>query len=120
MVAFVPYIGPIISVIPPALLGLLGDPVHALYVIAAYIIIQQIESNVLTPLIMQKAASVHPAVVIAAVVLLGTVFGFLGALLALPIAVVAGVLVEELWFRRLEEASGNQYSSLVGSTGNRR
>jgi predicted PurR-regulated permease PerM len=105
LVAFVPYIGPIISVIPPALLGLLGEPIHALYVIVAYIVIQQIESNVLTPLIMQKVASVHPAVVIAAVTLLGTVFGFLGALLALPIAVVAAVLVEELWFRRLEGGS---------------
>lgn len=106
-VSFVPYIGPIISVIPPALLGVLGDPTHALYVIVAYVIIQQIETNVLTPLIMQKVSSVHPAVVIAAVTLLGTVFGFLGALLALPIVVVAEVLVEELWFRRLEEGSGN-------------
>jgi len=115
LVAFVPYIGPIISVIPPALLGLLGDPIHALYVIVAYTIIQQIESNLLTPLIMDKVASVHPAVVIAAVTLLGTVFGFLGALLALPIVVVVAVLVEELWFRRLEEGSRNEYSWLAGS-----
>lgn len=107
LVAFVPYVGPIISVTPPVLLGLVGDPTHALYVIGAYIVIQQIKSNVITPLIMQKAASVHPAVVIAAVTLLGTVFGFLGALLALPIVVVAEVLVEELWFRRLEKGSAN-------------
>lgn len=107
LVSFVPYIGPIISVIPPALLGLLGNPIHALYVIVAYIIIQQIESNLLTPLIMDKVASIHPAVVIAAVTLLGTVFGFLGALLALPIFVVAKVLIEELWFKRVERGSEN-------------
>lgn len=103
LASFVPYIGPIISVIPPTLLGLLGNPIHALWVIVAYIVIQQIETNLLTPLIMDKAASVHPAMVIAAVTLLGAVFGFLGALMALPIVVVASVLIEELWFRRLED-----------------
>lgn len=105
LVAFVPYIGPVISVIPPALLGLAGNPIQALYVIVAYVVIQQIESYLITPLIMDRVASISPAVVIAAVMLLGTVFGFLGALLALPIAVVAGVLVEELWFRHLEDGS---------------
>ena len=121
LVAFVPYVGPVISVIPPALLGLAGNPIQALYVIVAYIIIQQIESYLITPLIMQRVASLHPAVVIVAVTLLGTVFGFLGALLALPIVVVAEVLVEELWFRPLEgdqeeeeEESEEQDRTIVG------
>lgn len=103
LVGFVPYLGPIISVVPPVVLSLATDPIDALWVILAYIAIQQVESNVITPLIMEKTASVHPAVVIMAVSVLGTAFGLLGALLALPITVVAGILVEELWFRRLEE-----------------
>jgi predicted PurR-regulated permease PerM len=72
-------------------------------VLLAYLGIQQVESNLLTPLIMQRAASVHPAVVIATVTAGGAAFGIMGALLAVPVVVVAGVLTKELWFRRLEE-----------------
>lgn len=103
LVSFVPYIGPIVSVIPPALLALGGSPTDALWVLVAYFGIQQVESYLITPVIMDEVASVHPAVVIAAVVAFGTAFGVLGAILALPIALAGGVLVEELWFRRLEK-----------------
>lgn len=100
---FVPYVGPVLSAILPALLGLfLGNPIDGLYVIVAYLAIQQIETNIVTPLVMRRAVDVHPAVAIAVVTLLGTFFGLLGAFLAIPIAVVAGVLVKELWFRHLE------------------
>ncbi len=102
-VEFVPYVGPIVSAIPPALLALVADPADALWVLLAYLIIQQLESYLVTPLIMEETASLHPAVVIAAVAVLGGAFGVMGALLALPMAVVAGVLVEELWFRHLED-----------------
>lgn len=104
LVSFVPYIGPIISVAPPALLAFAfgGQPIDALWVVLAYVAIQQVESNMLTPLIMQRTASLHPAVVIAAVTVLGAAFGILGALLALPVTVVVGVLVKELWFQRIE------------------
>lgn len=103
LVSFVPYIGPFISVVPPALLALAGDPVNALWVLAAYLAIQQVESYLITPLIMEEAVSLHPAAVIASVAVFGGAFGVLGTLLALPIIVVAGVLVEELWFRRTDE-----------------
>jgi predicted PurR-regulated permease PerM len=102
LISFVPYIGPIVSVAPPALLALTGEPIDALWVVLAYLAIQQVETYLVTPLVMQKTASLHPAVAIAAVTLLGAAFGLLGALLSLPAAVVAGVLVRELWFRRLE------------------
>ncbi len=69
----------------------------------AYVVIQRVESNLLTPLVMQKATSMHPAVVIASVTAAGAAFVILGALLAVPAAVVCGVLVEELWIERLEE-----------------
>ena len=67
LVCFIPLIGPVISVLPPLLLGFAGHPIDALWVLLAYHGIQQVESNVLTPLIMQRAASMHPAVVIATV-----------------------------------------------------
>jgi predicted PurR-regulated permease PerM len=106
LVCFVPLIGPVISAVPPLVLSLAGDPTDALWVLVAYVVIQQVESNLLTPLVMQQAASLHPAVVIAAVTVAGAAFGILGALLAVPAAVVGGVLVERLWFWRLEGAEG--------------
>lgn len=65
LVAFVPLIGSIADAVPPLVLALAGNPVDALWVVLAYVAIQQIESNLLTPLVMQKAASLHPAVVLA-------------------------------------------------------
>jgi len=103
LVCFVPLVGPVISAVPPLLLALVGNPVDALWVVVAYVGIQQVESNLLTPLVMQKTASVHPVVVISAVTIAGSAFGLLGILLATPAAVVAGVLVDHLWFRHLEQ-----------------
>lgn len=105
LVAFVPLLGSIAGAIPPLVLAFAGNPLDALWVVLAYVAIQQIESNLLTPLVMEKIASVHPVVVIASVTVAGAAFGILGALLAVPASVVAGVLVEELWFRRLEGRS---------------
>ncbi|MEJ7872271.1 MAG: AI-2E family transporter [Rubrobacteraceae bacterium] len=106
ILAFVPYIGPILSAIPPLLLALAGDPIDAIWVMLSYLAIQQVEGYLLKPLIEAETASLHPAVVIASVVAAGAAFGFLGALLAVPAVVVVKVLVEELWFRRLEEGPG--------------
>jgi predicted PurR-regulated permease PerM len=54
---------------------------------------------------MEEAASLHPAVVIVAVTALGSAFGILGTILAVPAAVVAAILIRELWFERLEEGN---------------
>jgi predicted PurR-regulated permease PerM len=107
IIEFVPYFGPIISAIPPMLLGLVGNPVDALWVALAYLAIQQAEGNVITPLVIHEATSLHPVVVVAAVTLAGAAFGVLGSLIAVPTAVVIMVLIEELWFRRVEEAASD-------------
>ena len=110
LVSFVPYIGPIIGVIPPALLALGGSPTDAIWVLIAYAGIQVVESYMVTPLVMEEVASLHPAVVVAAIATLGAAFGILGAILALPVALVAGILVEELWFRRWKQNGAETYA----------
>lgn len=99
---FVPYLGPVIAAVPPLLLALTVSPTSVVWVFLTYLAIQAIEGYVVTPLIMERATSLHPAVVIATIAVLSTAFGLLGTLLAVPATVAAGVLVEELWFRRLE------------------
>lgn len=103
LVCFVPLVGPVVSAVPPLVLAFAGNPIDTLWVLLAYVAIQQVESNLLTPLVMRQAASLHPAIVIAAVTVAGTAFGILGALLAVPAMVVAGVLIDGLWFERLEK-----------------
>lgn len=106
LLEFVPLVGPIVAAVPPLLLAFVGGPLDVLWVLLAYLAIQQIESNLLEPLVMEKAASLHPAAVLMSVTLLGTAFGILGTILAVPAAVVAAILIRELWFERLE--AGNE------------
>ena len=107
LLEFVPYVGPVISAVPPLVLALAGNPWDALWVLLVYLAIQQVEGYLLTPLIEGRTTSLHPAVVIAAVAVAGAAFGFLGVLLAVPATVAVKVLVEEVWFRRLEGRSSD-------------
>ena len=96
LLTFVPNVGPVLSVVPPALLGLLDAPWKALAVIGLYVLIQQIESNFLTPLVMKHQVALLPAIALVAQLICGVLFGFLGLFLALPIVVTGQVVVQEL------------------------
>jgi predicted PurR-regulated permease PerM len=102
LVSFVPYVGPVISVLPPVLLALTVDPIDALWVILAYVIIQAVESNLIQPIVMSRAVSLHPAVVVYAVLVMGTLFGFVGVFLAVPLVAALHVLLRELWIKRMD------------------
>jgi len=103
LISFVPYIGPLISVIPPVLLALTGNPIDALWVLLAYSIIQAIEGNLVQPIVMSRAISLHPAVLVFALLIMGTLFGFVGVFLAVPLVAVLHVLLRELWVERMDE-----------------
>lgn len=92
----IPNIGPTLSVIPPMAIALLDSPVKAGLVLLVYIIIQQIESNILTPYVMSQQVSLLPAITLIAQVFFARFFGFLGLLLALPLTVVGQVWMKEL------------------------
>ncbi len=101
--SFVPYIGPIVSVAPPVLLALTINPLDAVWVVLAYLLIQQVESDLIYPLVMSRAVELHPAVVIFAIFLMGLLFGVLGFILAVPLVAALNVLVRELWITRMDE-----------------
>lgn len=96
LMTFIPNVGPVVSVIPPVVLALTDEPWKAVAVIGLYIVIQQVEGLVLTPLVMQKQISLLPAVTLVAQVLFTTLFGLAGLFLALPLAVVL-----QIWLRGL-------------------
>ncbi len=103
IVAFVPFIGPTIAVLPALLLALSNSPVQALWVLVAYLGIQAIESNVIQPIVMSKAVELHPAIVVFALLIMGTLFGFIGLFLAVPLVAALYVLVRELWIKQMDE-----------------
>lgn len=101
LISFVPILGAVASAIPPILIALVTDPVLVLWVILAYIVIQQIEGNTVQPLVMSRMLALHPAQVLFAIFLGGTLAGFVGVLLAVPALATAQVLVNELWVGRM-------------------
>lgn len=99
LLAFIPNLGPFISVIPPAAIALLEAPWKAIAVVVLYIAIQQIESNILTPLVMKKQVSLLPAVTLLSQVVFAAFFGFLGLLLALPLTLIMQKWLDEFWIK---------------------
>jgi predicted PurR-regulated permease PerM len=103
LLAFIPVIGPLVSVIPPILLALVDEPIKALWVFLVYVAIQSVESHVLHPLVMSRAVSLHPAIIVFVLLIMGTLFGFVGVLLAIPLVAALSVLVRELWIELMDE-----------------
>ncbi|MEC4893247.1 MAG: AI-2E family transporter [Oscillatoria sp. PMC 1051.18] len=98
LLTFIPNIGPALSVIPPVAISLLEDPWKAIAVLILYVIIQQVEGTILTPLVMAQQVSLLPAVTLLAQVFFASFFGFLGLFLALPLTVVGQVWLKEVLF----------------------
>ncbi len=112
LLTFIPNVGPTLSVIPPIAIGLLDAPWKAVAVLILYITIQQIESNILTPLVMQKQVSLLPAVTLVSQVIFAVFFGFLGLLLALPLLVVAQVWLREILIKDVLDTWRGEASTL--------
>ncbi len=102
LISFIPYLGATISVVLPVLLALISEPFTVVYVILAFVIIQQIEGNILQPVLMSRAVDLHPALVIFAILTMGTLFGIVGVFVAVPLVAVVQVLVRELWVSRMD------------------
>jgi predicted PurR-regulated permease PerM len=96
---FIPIAGPIIASIPAIAMGFLDGPEKAVYVALAYIVIQQLESNLLYPLLMKKGLELPPVLTIFTQGVLAIVFGFMGLLVAVPMLASAIVPIKLLYVR---------------------
>ena len=94
---FVPVVGPIVAGIPAVLLGFAKGPQTAFYVLILYVAVQQIESNILTPLIQRWAVELPPVIALLSIVACGLLFGPLGVIFATPMAVVVVAMVQHLY-----------------------
>src|SRR5690625_4151875 len=94
---FVPYIGPVAAFFPALLIAFAEGPEMILLTAAVYLIVQQLEGNLVTPLVQQQRVSIPPAIVILSIIAFGLVFGVAGIIMATPMAVVAMVLIGMLY-----------------------
>ena len=97
LLEFIPFIGPILSMIPAVLLALAVSPDMAFYVLLLYLAVQQFEGNVLTPVVQQYAVDLPGVIMLFSLIAFGLIFGTLGVILAAPLAVVTYVLVKRLY-----------------------
>lgn len=96
---FIPIAGPILSAVPAIAMGFLDGPEKALYVALAYLVIQQLESNLLYPLLMKKGLELPPVLTIFTQGVFAIVFGFIGLLVAVPMLAAAIVPIKMLYVR---------------------
>ena len=97
----IPYIGPWLSAVPPAVYALVVDPVGVLWVAALFVFIYQVEGHVVVPNVMASALRLHPLLVIFGLLAGGELYGIPGVLVALP-TMAAGRAVWEFFGERLD------------------
>jgi len=99
----IPQVGAYLGAAPAVLIGLLDSPVKGIIVLVYFVLYQQFENYLLAPRVMRHAVDLSPAAVIISTLVGGSLLGFAGALLALPIAATVKVVLTELWLRPREE-----------------
>lgn len=99
---FIPNFGPLIAMIPAIGVGLMQGPTTALLVAGLYILVQVLESNLITPQIQKRMIDMPPALIIMGQMFMGVLTGGWGLVLATPLVAMLIVVVQELWVKRQE------------------
>ncbi|MFN3537149.1 MAG: AI-2E family transporter, partial [Brevundimonas sp.] len=94
---FVPIVGPIVATIPALLLAATMGPEMILWTLLLYLVIQQIEGNLIMPLVQKRMVSLPPVIALFSILIFAALFGPLGVLLATPLAVVVFVLIKGVY-----------------------
>ena len=103
---FVPYLGPIVSSVPGLLIAWSVSPTVLFYAFLLYVVVQNLEGWVLTPLVQQQAVHLPPALIVAAQMLAGIVWGVLGVIFATPLLAAAKLLIRRLY---IEDVLGDSF-----------
>jgi len=108
LLEFIPVLGPLVASVPGILIALTESPMQAVYVSLFYLVVQQLEGNVLTPIVQQQVVSLPPALGLFTVLAMGLVFGMVGILVATPLTVVVFIMVRLLYLEDTLGASDNK------------
>lgn len=110
LLSFIPNFGPIFSAVPAILLAFIESPIKAVYVLGLFVIVQLIESNVVTPIIERETVELPPALTILFQLVLGVLIGGLGLVLATPLLAVLMVLVQMVY---IQDILGDKNTEVV-------
>lgn len=110
LLSFIPNFGPILSAIPAILLAFIYSPITAGYVVALYVGVQLIESNLVTPFIERKTVELPPALTIIFQLVFGITLGALGLVLATPLLAMLMIFIQMIY---LEDILGDRAESAV-------
>ena len=121
LVAIVPFFGTLVSTLLPALFVVAtGDWVKVLLVILLGVVVHVFEANVIVPRIMQRKVDLPPVLTIASVLIMGTLLGAIGLIVAVPILCVAMVLIRHILHREIYGDVGRMEAAVLRSTERRR
>ncbi len=98
LMEFIPYIGPIIGPIPAVVVALFTDPISAIWVVAMFVALQQLEGHVVAPQVFRVSLRINPILIILALLIGYQLYGIAGALVSLP--VIAVIRQTVLYLRR--------------------
>jgi predicted PurR-regulated permease PerM len=101
----IPNYGSVITAFPPIIAGLSESPGKAALVLFVYLIVNQLEGNLILPLVMARTVDLHPAVVSIGLLVMGALFGLIGVLISIPLISLTIILVQALWIEPLEARS---------------
>jgi predicted PurR-regulated permease PerM len=105
MLKIIPNFGSLGAMIPGVLLALTMGTNTAIIVALLYIVSQTIVSNIVTPLIQKKMINLPPALTIISQIIMGTLSGALGIIMAVPLLAILFVLVDELYVKKINNTS---------------
>lgn len=108
LLTFIPFLGPLIAGVPILIVGFAEGTQVGLIVLVFYLIVQNVEGNIVVPMIQHRAVHLAPALMISVQILMGVLFGALGLILAAPLTVVAMVAVNKLY---VEDMLGKETQS---------
>lgn len=91
----IPYLGPVLGAIPAVIIAFVDAPIKGLFTLILFVVVQQIEANILVPKVMGKAVGLSPVVIIFAILIGAKLGGIAGVILAVPAAAAISVLVKE-------------------------
>ncbi|OGY29215.1 MAG: hypothetical protein A3F33_01175 [Candidatus Woykebacteria bacterium RIFCSPHIGHO2_12_FULL_43_10] len=100
----IPIIGPFIGAVPAIILALFVSPTTALMVALFYLVVQQVEGNILVPTVMNRILKIEPMVILISVLIGTTLLGVAGAFIAVPSASIVQTILNKLVFPKLQKS----------------
>ena len=98
----IPFIGPVVALVPAVFFGFIQSPLIGLLVLILFLVVQQLESNFITPKVMSKSVDLNPLVVILVILIGAKIGGISGALIAVPLSAALSVFFSDFLNKKVD------------------